>query len=53
MWAFIKSMFKKVDVKVEISAVNGEMSVSDYEDKIKEAIKQAEVEIEGEGLDEE
>ncbi|NQE46165.1 hypothetical protein C5S31_09110 [ANME-1 cluster archaeon GoMg2] len=48
---FIKSMFKTVNVKVEISAVNGEMSVSDYEDKIMEAIKQAEVEIEGERLD--
>ena len=46
---FIKSVFKKVDIKVEISAVNGEMSVSDYEDKIKEAIKQAEVKIEEEG----
>jgi len=49
---YIKSRFNKVDVKVEISAVNGEMSVSDYEDKIKEAIKQAEVEIEDEGLEE-
>ena len=49
---YIKSKFNKVDVKVEISAVNGEMSVSDYEDKIKEAIKQAEVKIENEGLDE-
>jgi len=49
---YIKSKFNKVDVKVEISAVNGEMSVSDYEDKIKEAIKQAEVKIEDEGLDE-
>ena len=48
---FIKIMFKTVDVKVEISAENGEMSVSDYEDKIKEAIKQAEVEIEDEGVD--
>ncbi|MCW3142048.1 MAG: hypothetical protein N2V72_07770, partial [Methanophagales archaeon] len=46
---FIKGVFKKVDIKVEISAVNGEMSVSDYEDKIKEAIKQAEVKIEEEG----
>ncbi len=49
---FIKSMFKKVDVKVEISAEDGEMPVSDYEDKIMEAIKQAEVEIEDEGLEE-
>ena len=49
---FIKNKFNKVNVKVEISAVNGEMSVSDYEDKIKEAIKQAEVEIEDEGLEE-
>jgi hypothetical protein len=49
---YIKSKFNKVDVKVEISAVNGEMSVSDYEDKIREAIKQAEVKIEDEGLDE-
>jgi len=49
---FIKNKFNKVNVKVEISAVNGEMSVSDYEDKIMEAIKQAEVEIEDEGLEE-
>ncbi len=40
---YIKSKFNKVDVKVEITAVNGEMSVPDYEDKI---------EVEGEGLDE-
>jgi hypothetical protein len=49
---FIKSKFTTVDVKVEISAANGEMSESDYEDKIKEAIKQAEVEIEEEGVKE-
>ncbi|RLG32297.1 hypothetical protein DRN97_07720 [Methanosarcinales archaeon] len=49
---YIKSKFNKVDVKVEISAVNGGMSVFDYEDKIMEAIKQAEVKIEEEGLDE-
>ena len=48
----IKSMFKMVDVRVEISVENGEMSVSDYEDKIKEAIKQSEVKIEKEGLNE-
>jgi hypothetical protein len=48
---FIKSKFTTVDVKVEISAANGEMSESDYEDKIKEAIKQAEVEIEDEGVE--
>ena len=45
-------MFKMVDVRVEISAENGEMSVSDYEDKIKKAIKQSEVKIEKEGLNE-
>jgi len=49
---YIKSKFNKVDVKVEISAVNGGMSVFDYEDKIMETIKQAEVKIEEEGLDE-
>lgn len=43
---FLKSMFRTVDVKVEISAVNGEMSVSDYEDKIEEAIEQANVTVE-------
>lgn len=47
----IKSKFTTVDVKVEISAENGEMAESDYEDKIKEAIKQAEVEIEDEGVE--
>ena|GEM_PF-5812123 len=45
-------MFKMVDVRVEISAENGEMSVSDYEDKNKKAIKQSEVKIEKEGLNE-
>jgi len=48
----IKSMFKMVDVRVEISVENGEMSVSDYEDKNKKAIKQSEVKIEKEGLNE-
>ena len=47
MNAFQKN-FKNVNIK--ITAQNGEIDKQDYEDKIKEAIKMAEVEIEDEGL---
>jgi hypothetical protein len=37
-----------VDVRVEISTQDGEITTSDYEDKIKEAINQAGVSVEKE-----
>lgn len=47
---YIKSKFERVDIKVEISSKEGEISTSDYEDKIKEAITQSNVEVEEEDL---
>ena len=47
---YIKSKFDKVNIKVEISSREGEISVSDYEDKIKEAVTQANVDVEEEEL---
>jgi len=48
---YIKSKFEQVNIKVEISSKDGEISLSDYEDKIKEAIEQANVTIEEEELE--
>jgi len=48
---YIKSKFEQVNIKVEISSKGGEISLSDYEDKIKEAIEQANVSIEEEELE--
>lgn len=48
---YIKSNFNQVNIKVEISAQDGEMTLSEYEDKIKEAINQAGVSIEGEDVE--
>lgn len=45
---YLKTKFNSVDVKVEINTHNGEISRSDYEDKIKEAITQSSIEIEEE-----
>jgi len=45
---FIKSKFNKVNINVEVSAQDGEISISDYEDKIKEGIEQANVNVEEE-----
>jgi len=38
-------------VKVEISAQEGEITISDYEDKIKETINQSNMIIEDENLE--
>lgn len=46
--SYIKSRFNQVDVRVEISTQDGEITTSDYEDKIKEAINQAGVSVEKE-----
>lgn len=48
---YIKSKFDQVNVKVEISSKEGEISFSDYEDKIKEAVIQANVTVEEEELE--
>ncbi|MEM3255972.1 MAG: DUF499 domain-containing protein [Thermoplasmatales archaeon] len=46
----IQKNFKQVNVRVEISAQDGEMAHSEYEDKIKEAINQAKISVEYEEL---
>ena len=51
MIPYLKSKFGQVKVKVEISAENGNITISDYQDKIKEAIKQAELNVEEEKVD--
>jgi hypothetical protein len=45
---FIQTKFKNVIVKVEIKAEEGSISKSEYEDKIREALNQAEISIEDE-----
>ena len=45
---FIKDKFSLVDIKVEITCEGGEISISDYEDKVKEAIAQSSIELERE-----
>jgi len=51
MIPYLKSKFNQVKVKVEISAQDGEIVIADYEDKIKEAINQANVAIEEEKVE--
>ncbi len=46
MIPYIKSQFNNVEIKVEISARDGEISVSDYEDKIEETISQSGANVE-------
>ena len=48
MLNYLKRKFDKVDVTVEIYADGGEITVSEYEDKILEAIKQADISLEEE-----
>jgi hypothetical protein len=47
----LREKFENVNIRVEISAKDGEMLKSEYEDKIKEAINQLGLEIEEEKLD--
>jgi hypothetical protein len=47
----IKEKFSNVEIKIEISAKNGEILKTEYEDKIKEAFFQLGLEIEEEKLD--
>jgi len=51
MVTYIKQKFDQVDVGVDISTQEGEITVPDYEDKIKEAIQQADVVIEKEEIE--
>ena len=48
---FIKQKFSNVEIKIEISAKNGEILKTEYEDKIKEAINQLDLEIEEEKIE--
>lgn len=48
MVTYLKSRFNQVDIKIEISTQDGEMAISDYEDKIKEALSQANIVVEAE-----
>jgi hypothetical protein len=47
----LRERFENVNIKIEISAKDGEMLKSEYEDKIKEAINQLGLEIEEEKVD--
>jgi hypothetical protein len=46
MIPYLKSKFNQVKVKVEISAQDGNIVISDYEDKIEEVINQANITVE-------
>ncbi len=48
---FINARFKQVNIRVEISAQDGKISISEYEDKIKEAFNQAGIEVEDESIE--
>jgi len=45
---FIREKFDNVEIRMKISAKEGEISISEYQDKILEALKQAGIQIEGE-----
>ena len=45
---YLKTKFSKCEVEISISAIDGEIDVADYEDRILEALKQADVEIDEE-----
>jgi hypothetical protein len=48
---FIKQKFSNVEIKIEISAKNGEILKTEYEDKIKEAFFQLGIKIEEEKIE--
>jgi predicted AAA+ superfamily ATPase len=48
---YIKSKFEDVKIKVEIVSKKGEMTTTEYEDKIREAVNMANVEVEEEELE--
>jgi len=45
---FLQNKFGNIEIKVEINAINVEITEADYEDKIMEAIKQAGISVEEE-----
>ena len=45
---YLKEKFREINVKIDISAQEGKITPSEYEDKVKEAISQANIEIEEE-----
>lgn len=45
---YLKEKFQKIDLKIEISTKEGNIAPSDYEDKVKEAMNQANIKIEEE-----
>ena len=51
MISYIKSKFNNVRITMEIGAEEGEIDITDYENKIEEALKQANVKIEEERKD--
>ena len=48
---YLKTLFENVDMEVDLSVREGKISISDYEDKIKEALSQSNIEIEEENLE--
>ena len=50
MVSYLKTKFDQVDIRIEIATRGGEIPNSDYEDKIKEAINQANIIIEKEEI---
>ena len=50
MVSYLKTKFDQVDIRIEIATRGGEIPISDYEDKIKEAINQANIIIEKEEI---
>jgi hypothetical protein len=48
MVANLKNKFRNVDLKLELVARDGEITETDYEEKIREALQQAGVKIEKE-----
>jgi hypothetical protein len=48
---YLKTLFEKVNIKVEISVEKGKITTAEYEDKVKEAISQATIRVEKEELE--
>ncbi len=48
--SYLKNKFNQCNVKISIYADNGEIQISEYEDRIKEALTQAGIEIEEEKI---
>lgn len=48
--SYLSTLFNNIEIKIELSAKEGKIKISDYEDKIKEALSQSNIEIEEEKL---